>query len=275
MRLRRALLLLGVLVLLFAIVKESREPFAWLFVEDLLVPKPDPHAARLSDTLSMRLYADPRPHIGKVARLQKGSILVRDGEELVEEGFGFGLPIIDVDGQAYLSRFATTERVDESLVKHYEMDTLDTPSGLLRRKYEPTASIGTVTVTYTVSARSINVTVDLSGLRTAWSRAYLMNEQGARTFTRYREQGLTVEGEQLGKWQMTTARLGCIEASDSSLQFCVETIAEATRYYGRERYLQYYPVGVYSLSWAGIDLELEPPLERYQYQVHIKKAGDG
>jgi hypothetical protein len=153
------------------------------------------------------------------------------------------------------------------------MDTLDTPSGFLRRKYEPVPSIGTVTVSYTVSAGAIDVAVNLSGLEADWSRVYLMNEQGARFFTRYEEPGLAVEGEEFGRWQPTTARRGCIVADDGSLRFCVETEGELPRYYGRERYNQYYLVGVYALSWAGIDLELEAPSSHFDYRVLLEKPG--
>jgi hypothetical protein len=271
MKRRRALALLGILLAAFVILKESREPYLWLFVDDLLHPKPAPHTIPLSERLAVRLYADPRPHIGKVARLQKGLILVSDDQELVEEGFGFGLPLVEAAGRAYLSRSATVAQVGYTLVKRYEMDTLDTPSGFLRRKYEPVPPIGTVTISYTVSSDTVEVVVDLSELEITWDRVYLMNEQGARAFTRYSEPGLTVEGDQFGRWQPTTARRGCIVAADRSLQFCVETEQEVPRYYGRERYRQYYLVGVYALSWAGIDLELAPPLSRYEYRVHVER----
>ena len=128
-------------------------------------------------------------------------------------------------------------------------------------------------VSYTLDAQAIEVEVDLSGLETAWDRAFLMNEQGARFFTRYEEAGLAVEGEDLGKWQPTNARQGCVVADDGSVRFCVETEQEMPRYYGRERYNQYYWVGVYALSWAGIDLELEPPLTRFQYRIVVEKPG--
>jgi hypothetical protein len=270
MRLKRGLGLLVGLLVLFLVVKETREPYLWLFVDDWIHAKPPPQTLPLGEDLALRLYADPRPHVGKIARLQKGAVLVVDDQELIEEGFGFGLPLIEVAGQAYLSRSAIVERVDSTLVKHYEMDTLDTPSGFLRRKYEPVASIGTVVVSYTVGAQSVVVEVDLSGLETTWNRAYLMNEQGAGAFTRYEEAGLVAEGEQLGKWQLTEARTGCIVAEDGSVRFCVETEQESPRYYGRERYRQYYWVGVYALSWAGIDLELEPPLTRFQYDIAVE-----
>jgi hypothetical protein len=43
------------------------------------------------------------------------------------------------------------------------------------------------------------------------------------------------------------------------------------RYYGRERYYQYYPVGVYALSWAGIDLELAYPARRLTYRIEVER----
>jgi hypothetical protein len=274
-RLLALLSLLGVLLIAFVALKESREPHLWLFVDDVLHPKPAPHTIPLSGGLAVRLYADTRPHVGKVARLQKGLILLDGDREVVEEGFGLGLPLVKVAGRAYLSRSATTEYhsgpARTTLVKRYEMDTLDTPSGFLRRKYEPVPSIGTVTVSYTLAVEAIEVTVDLAGLETSWDQVYVMNEQGARTFTRYEEAGLAVEGAAFGRWQPTTSHRGCIVAGDRSLQFCVETEKEVPRYYGRERYYQYYPLGVYALSWAGIDLELAQPARRLTYRIEVER----
>jgi hypothetical protein len=282
---KRILVLFLALLLLFLVVKESREPHLWLFVEDVLNPKPPSLTASLPDGLELRLYADPRPHTGKVARLQKGLVLVQDGRERIEEGFGFGLPLIEVDGQAYLSRAATVEQVGDSLVKRYEMDTVDTPSGFLRRKYEPLPSIGTVVVSYTLvtspsgttleadrRASRIQVVADFTGLTVDWNQAYVMNEQGARVFTRYEEPGLTVEGRDFGKWQRTDSPRGCIVAQDRSVHFCVETREPVPRYYGRERYNQFYWVGMYALSWAGIDLELQAPLESFEFWLDIQTA---
>jgi hypothetical protein len=166
------------------------------------------------------------------------------------------------------------ERRDDRLVKHYVMDTLDTPSGFLRRKYEPVPPIGTVTVSYTVVAGGVEVTADLSSLQVRWDRAYLMNEQGARFFTRYEEPGLAVEGEAFGKWQPTTAQRGCVVAADRTVRFCVETDQEMPKYYGRERYNQYYWVGIYSLSWAGVDVELDWPANRFTYRVVVERSND-
>jgi hypothetical protein len=100
-----------------------------------------------------------------------------------------------------------------------------------------------------------------------------MNEQGARFFARYEEPGLAVEGEGFGRWQPTTARRGCVVAGDRSVQFCVETEQDVSRYFGRERYNQYYWAGVYALSWAGIDLELAPQDSRFEYRISVERLG--
>lgn len=283
MKHRRWLAGLAGLVLLLIVLRESREPYLWLYVDDVFRPKPAPTTLPLTQGLAARLYTDPRPHVGKVARLQKGLVLLVDGQPWIEEGFGFGLPLVEVDGQAYLSRAATVERVDApagpTLVKHYEMDTVDTPSGLLRRKYEPVPSIGTVTVSYTIGtqagAPAIDVAVDLSRLEADWSRAYVMNEQGAGRFTRYEELGLVAEGDAFGHWQLTMAPRGCVVAPEDDVRFCVETEENVPRYYGRERYYQFYWIGVYALSWAGIDLEIEAPTPRLTYRIVLERQGGG
>ena len=51
------------------------------------------------------------------------------------------------------------------------MDTVDTPSGFLRRKYEPVPAIGTVAVGYRPTGINIDVTVDLSRLEPGWDRS--------------------------------------------------------------------------------------------------------
>ncbi|MGD9145924.1 MAG: hypothetical protein PVI80_10210, partial [Anaerolineae bacterium] len=124
MKLKRGLVLVAGAIMLLAVLRESREPYIWLFVDDLVHPKPAPLELGLSKGLALRLYTDTRPHTGKVARLQKGLVLVvedpesrSDGDqERIEEGFGFGLPLIEVDGQAYLSRTAKVAQDGDSLV---------------------------------------------------------------------------------------------------------------------------------------------------------------
>lgn len=275
-------LLVAILVLLagFGVAKESREPYLWLRAADLLRPKPAPIEMAMAGGLAGRLYDDTRPHTGKIARLQKGLVLALNDRELVEEGFGFGLPMVEVAGQAYLARTATAAPAGEgSLVKRYTLDTVDTPSGFLRRKYEPVTPIGTVVVTYTRQGGGLDVDVDLGGLTAKWQRVYVMNEQGAGVFTRYEEPGqeaVVLPGDGRAQWEPTQSRRGCLLAEEQPkpLRYCVETEVDLVKRYGRERYNQYYWLGTYSLSWAGIDIEVPAGTRLLQYRISLEQASD-
>ena len=223
----------------------------------------------------LRLYEDARPHVGKIARLQKGLVWVVDGQELVEEGYGFGCPIVQVDGAIYNSRRAEIERTNLDdrvrLIKCFYMDTLDTPIRLLRRKYRSVVPIGFVLVSYDIYPTGvIDIDVDLSGITAPWDRAYVMTEQGANTFTTWvRDDGTTRGASELGIWQEADTERSCLRSSDRALQFCVEPSGGTMVYVGRERYLQYNWRGVFYLSWAGIDLSVSPSHDRLAYRVTL------
>jgi hypothetical protein len=239
---------------------------------------------------TLRLYGDTRPHVGKISGLQKGLVWVREGRLLVEEGYGFGAPIVEVEGQAYLARHAEIERLDlpggVRLIKRYQMDTIDTPIQFLRRKYRPVPSIGVITLEYEIRpGGQIDVRADFSELEVAWTRIYLMNEQGARRFTRFEDAGGTVlEGDEIGIWESSAdfVAAACMSSAPTKragaragLRFCIEPIDQDPGspvwvYYGRERYRQYNWRGAYRLSWAGVDLALEAPRSRYGYRIRLE-----
>ena len=261
--------------------------FIWQLVAEIVEPhfalhfyprSPSFETPSISDT-ALRLYGDTRPHVGKIAGLQKGLVWIRNGQALVEEGYGFGCPIVEFDNRAYISREAEIERSTEDnvvrLIKHYHIDTLDTPIQFLRRKYRPVPSLGTVTIGYDIHPNgTIDVTVDFSRLSVSWSRAYLMNEQGARRFTRYLDvEGTRLEADQIGIWTSpgTFIARACFDSADGTLGFCVEPEAPAFVYYGRERYNQYNWRGIFYLSWAGIDIELAAPQPIYRYRITLEE----
>lgn len=53
-----------------------------------------PLTLKVNDRICVRLYEDSRPCFLEVAPLQKGLVLLFDGKELVEEGMGFGAPVV-------------------------------------------------------------------------------------------------------------------------------------------------------------------------------------
>jgi hypothetical protein len=273
-------------LLAWQLVAELIEPYRLL----VLAPRaPYLEAPAVGGTV-LRLYSDTRPHVGKISGLQKGLVWVREGRLLVEEGYGFGAPIVEYEGQAYLARHAEIEREalpdGVRLIKRYQIDTVDTPIQFLRRKYRPVSPLGTIAVQYDVRPEGvIDLTVDLSELEVAWTSVYLMNEQGARRFTRYEDaRGTRLEGAEIGIWESFSAFTGwaCLSSASEgrvdaapALRFCVEPSGEsmdagAVVYFGRERYNQYNWRGIYYLAWAGVDLALDAPLSSYRYRITLE-----
>lgn len=272
--LRYTLLSLSIGLLIAVAVKERYDPYLVLFLGDLWPPKSAPLSVALNESVRLRLYTDSRPHIGKIASLQKGLVLEYMGEHLIEEGFGFGAPIIQVGDVAHLSRHASTALVqgdqDVALVKTYAIDVADRPTRFLRVKYPDVSSLGTVVFSYTLRGpEMITVDVDFTGIKTDWDRAYLMNEQGAISFPVYQDaQGQPYD--QPGRWEAVKDTIGCWIHKDGALRFCVETEPGRRKFVGRERYNQYRWTGFFYLSWSGVDIEIDPPMPRYRYWVHVE-----
>jgi hypothetical protein len=261
------------------LLKEAIEPHWSVRLTALVNPGPPPLTADLGDGLALRLYPDARPHIGKIARIQKGLVLTLDGEELIEEGYGFGAPIVIHGGRSYLSQRAEVEQLpDGGLVKRFEIDTEDTWTQLFRRKYRAVEPLGSVVFTYTVSAPGvIDVTADFTGLDVTPELVYLTNEQGATTFTHVSESGgapreLIDAPDTPDQWIPSDAGEICQESPARGIRFCVETPPGQPKYIGRERYFQRRWSGLFWLSWAGADIELSEPAGVYRYRVRVEPS---
>jgi hypothetical protein len=85
-------------------------------------------AVPLSSRLSVRLYSDCRPSYLETAALQKGLVLVYDGRELIEEGVGFGVPVVKYEDKTFFSSKAevTVQKRDSGylLTKKFLLDTV-------------------------------------------------------------------------------------------------------------------------------------------------------
>jgi hypothetical protein len=89
----------------------------------------DPLDVELFDDLAIRIYPDNRPNNLEIAGLHKGLILVHRCREMVEEGAGFGMPVVRYRDKTYFSSSAQVfAMLDEGyprvLRKSFLLDTV-------------------------------------------------------------------------------------------------------------------------------------------------------
>ncbi len=94
---------------------------------------------QLTDRLSVRIYKDCRPTCLETGSLQKGLVLQLNGNELIEEGIGFGVPIVKYLDKTFFSSTADISiQKNDSNLTLTKVFTLDTVS---RKKFGQTTYI--------------------------------------------------------------------------------------------------------------------------------------
>src|SRR5512143_2635224 len=87
----------------------------------------EPFTQKLSERTALRIYPDTHPHYLEISTLHKGLIIVYDGYERVEEGAGFGVPIIKYDKTHFPSSAQCFLKKNDNgyvIVKSFEMDAV-------------------------------------------------------------------------------------------------------------------------------------------------------
>ena len=86
-----------------------------------------PITVNVGNRVSFRLYRDTRPHCLEISPLQKGLVLLLSSKELIDEGIGFGVPIVMYEDKTYFSSSADVTRVrgnNNVLIKSFLLDTI-------------------------------------------------------------------------------------------------------------------------------------------------------
>jgi hypothetical protein len=218
----------------------------------------------LSNGFSVRFYEDSRPHNGKLAPVRKGAVLVRDGNETIGEGAGFGAPVLHHGGKTYYSLNATASRLSDGVAKNFSMDAVEVGESY-HKTFEPVAPVGSILVRYRYLADGLRVEVSLGDIP-ANSTLYILNEQSGTEYYKYKGsdgENLTVDFS----WREVNASSNYLLNKDGK-GFRVDrpAVPDGTKLYlGRETQ----PEG---FDWAGLDIALDLAKANatiYRYDVRI------
>lgn len=267
------------------------------------------HAFPVSGSISLKVYSSTNPQNMKIADLQKGLILSCNGIDVIGEGTGFGVPIAKYSDETVFSGSSTLHiHKEENVVeirKEFFMDLIardrfrnlklenpriralfDHVSGLPQRNKCLAYSIlivkglsfkfgvgssfvrspnkGSVVVSYILDRNRIRVKLNFNQLeRKNLGKIFVLNEQGAHFFSTYSDsEGLRLKDGEIGIWENVTAKSAKIANVQNKIGFCLKNIEGTVLRRGRE-------VMEGSLDWIGLDYELDPKHNHFEYEIEL------
>ena len=130
--------------------------------------------------------------------------------------------------------------------------------------FEPTASRGSVEVTYTVDPTGVSIAVRVLELKPGYTEVGILNEQSA-AFTDYADQGHTLIGPAFGNWVPVDGAWARLQSASLGVQWSVPALPGAQLHGGRELIAP-------AFDWAGLDYIFSGPFGGASYHINVQEA---
>jgi hypothetical protein len=204
---------------------------------------------------------------GKTAPLARGLALRVAGSDITAEGMGFGTPIVQYsDGWVYSRTARSMDMSSPTRVSWRQTFALDEIGGDAAHGYGfvPTASRGTIEVTYDIDTAGVLVSVRVIDLAPGYTEVGILNEQSA-AFNDFAEPGQTLEGSAFGRWMPATGSYARLRSGSLGVEWSVPPISGSQLHAGRE-------LDQPDFNWAGLDYIFPTPFVGTSYYINIGVA---
>ena len=262
-------------IILPILVKEFAQPGLSLDLLTLIRSSPGPFTGKLSGGFETKIFSDTRPHVGRIALLQKGLVLYFAGKSITGEGYGLGLPIVHKNGQAYLASKAKIGRFVRGdttiLSKIYLYDRVETQTEVPRLKYRKTRPVTQIRVDYYLYQNRIAVEADLRrAKKDGIDEIYFMNEVSGRLFqiamTRDRKE------IELLHWQYAPYGIIGLYAPGYEITVWIKSDITWEKFVGREVTSTWKWYGHVKQDWTGCEIYLGKIVSHFSYSIILQNA---